>query len=137
MDASPRRLTDRAQAAGDPPAGARVVDVSPCPPGHNTPIPLERSAPGSFKRLLGGVPFTMAGRGAVGVAVVLGPALSNRPALRAPQPPGGPGATPHGVRRALAPGRPVAPWRLFSSRRLGLMVPGPRTRRQRRGTART
>src|SRR5207249_3321997 len=25
------RLTDRAQAAGDPPAGARVVDDSPCP----------------------------------------------------------------------------------------------------------
>src|SRR6266566_8342459 len=54
MDASPRRLTDRAQAAGDPPAGARVVDVSPCPPGHNTPLPLERSPPDSFKRLLGG-----------------------------------------------------------------------------------
>src|SRR5439155_26348113 len=69
------RLTDSAEAAGDSLAGARVVDVSACPPGHNTPILLERSAPGSFKRLLGGVPFTMAGRGAVGVAVVLGPAL--------------------------------------------------------------
>src|SRR5205807_7878073 len=47
------RLTDRAQAAGDPPAGARVVDDSPCPPGHNTPLPLGRSTPASFKRLLG------------------------------------------------------------------------------------
>ena len=35
------------------PAGARVVDDSPCPPGHNTPLPLERSPPVSFKRLLG------------------------------------------------------------------------------------
>ena len=25
-----------------------------CAPAHNTPLPLERSAPGSFKRLLGG-----------------------------------------------------------------------------------
>ena len=48
-----RRLTDRAKAAGDSPAGARVVDASPCPPGHNTPLPLERSPPASFKRLLG------------------------------------------------------------------------------------
>src|SRR2546426_3829838 len=48
------RLTDRAQAAGDSPAGARVVDDSPCPLGHNTPLPLKRSAPASFKRLLGG-----------------------------------------------------------------------------------
>src|SRR5881396_2653318 len=48
------RLTDRALAAGDSPAGARVVDDSPCPPGHNTPVPLERSPPVSFKRLLGG-----------------------------------------------------------------------------------
>src|SRR5216110_3198080 len=47
------RLTDGAEAAGDPPAGARVVDDSPCPPGHNTPLPLERSPPVSFKRLLG------------------------------------------------------------------------------------
>src|SRR2546423_11075085 len=46
-------LPDRAKAAGAPPAGARVVDDSPCPPGHNTPLPLERSPPGSFKRLLG------------------------------------------------------------------------------------
>jgi hypothetical protein len=28
-------LTDRALAAGDSPAGAREVDDSPCPPGHN------------------------------------------------------------------------------------------------------
>src|SRR5216110_2762114 len=47
------RLTDGAEAAGDPPAGARVVDDSPCPPGHNTPLPLKRSPPASFKRLLG------------------------------------------------------------------------------------
>src|SRR5205807_9347519 len=26
---------------------------SPCTPGHNTPLPLERSPPASFKRLLG------------------------------------------------------------------------------------
>src|SRR6266480_97710 len=30
------------------------MDDSPCPAGHNTPVPLERSSPGSFKRLLGG-----------------------------------------------------------------------------------
>src|SRR5438094_8230784 len=31
------------------------VGRSPCPArGHNTPLPLERSAPASFKRLLGG-----------------------------------------------------------------------------------
>src|SRR2546422_1095862 len=47
------RLTDRAQAAGDSPAGARVVDDSPCPLGHNTPLPLERAPPASFTRLLG------------------------------------------------------------------------------------
>src|SRR5437667_12137664 len=70
-----RRLTDRAEAAGDSAARARLLDDSPCPPGHNTPFPLKRSPPVSFKRLLGGVPFTMAGRGAVGAAVVLGPAL--------------------------------------------------------------
>src|SRR5437773_373625 len=28
-------------------------DDSPCPPGHNTPLPLKRSPPVSFKRLLG------------------------------------------------------------------------------------
>src|SRR6266480_3545518 len=48
-------LTDRAQAAGDSPVGARMWDDGPCPPGHNTPLPLERSPPASFKRLLGGV----------------------------------------------------------------------------------
>ncbi len=47
------RLTDRAYAAGDSPAGATPLDDSPCPPGHNTPLPLERSPPVSFKRLLG------------------------------------------------------------------------------------
>src|SRR5207302_8892979 len=31
------RLTDRAYAAGDSLGGARVLDDSPCPPGHNTP----------------------------------------------------------------------------------------------------
>ena len=30
-----------------------MVDDSPCPSGHNTPFPSERSAPASFKRLLG------------------------------------------------------------------------------------
>ena len=29
------------------------LNDSSCPPGHNTPLPLERSPPGSFKRLLG------------------------------------------------------------------------------------
>ncbi len=33
-----------------------MVDDSPCPLGHNTPFPLERSPPASFKRLLGGRP---------------------------------------------------------------------------------
>ena len=30
-----------------------ILNDSSCPPGHNTPIPLGRSAPASFKRLLG------------------------------------------------------------------------------------
>ncbi len=30
------------------------LNDSSCPPGHNTPVPLRRSAPASFKRLLGG-----------------------------------------------------------------------------------
>ncbi len=34
-------------------AGARIWDDSPCPGGHNTPVPLKRSPPGSFKRFLG------------------------------------------------------------------------------------
>src|SRR6266480_1820275 len=29
-------------------------DDGPCAPGHNAPLPLERSPPASFKRLLGG-----------------------------------------------------------------------------------
>src|SRR5205085_4331213 len=41
-------------SAGDSLVGARGVDDSPCPPGHNTRLPLERSPPASFKRLLGG-----------------------------------------------------------------------------------
>src|SRR3989442_12575377 len=48
-----RRLRDRVKAAGAPPAGAIVLDDSSCPPGHNTPIPLRRSPPASFKRMLG------------------------------------------------------------------------------------
>src|SRR5213592_1103728 len=31
-----------------------MSNVSSCPSGHNTPLPLERSTPASFKRLLGG-----------------------------------------------------------------------------------
>src|SRR6266702_8302027 len=46
-------LTDRAYAAGDPPAAAKVLDDGPCPAGHNTPLPLERAPPASYKRLLG------------------------------------------------------------------------------------
>ena len=49
-----RRLTDRAYAACDSPAGARSFGVSLCAPAHNTPLPLKRSPLGSFKRLLGG-----------------------------------------------------------------------------------
>ncbi len=41
-----------AHAAGGEPAGARLLDDSPCPPGHNTPFPLERSPPASFWREL-------------------------------------------------------------------------------------
>src|SRR2546427_11809708 len=32
------------------------LNDSSCPLGHNAPLPLERSPPGSFKRLLGGLP---------------------------------------------------------------------------------
>src|SRR6266568_2382359 len=39
--------------AGDPPAGARVWAEGRAPPGAHTPLPLERSVPASFKRLLG------------------------------------------------------------------------------------
>src|SRR5207244_3400002 len=35
------------------PQGALMSNDSSCPLGHNTPIPLERSPPASFKRLLG------------------------------------------------------------------------------------
>src|SRR5207244_8050406 len=34
----------------------RVLDVSPYPPGHNTPLPSKRLPPASFKRLLGSYP---------------------------------------------------------------------------------
>src|SRR5256885_10174035 len=35
------------------PLAQESLDVSPCPTGHSTPFPLERSPPASFKRLLG------------------------------------------------------------------------------------
>src|SRR3989454_1157684 len=35
------------------PPRARLLNDSSCAPAHNTPLPLERSPPGSFKRLLG------------------------------------------------------------------------------------
>ena len=35
------------------------MDDSPCPPGHNTPLPLRRSPPVSFKRLLGARPTSV------------------------------------------------------------------------------
>ncbi len=38
-----------------PPRAASLNDSS-CLPGHNTPLPLKRSPPASFKRLLGRVP---------------------------------------------------------------------------------
>src|SRR2546428_9550727 len=34
------------------PRGARLLNDSPCAQAHNTPVPLERSPPASFKRLL-------------------------------------------------------------------------------------
>ena len=34
--------------------GASMLNDSACRPAHNTPFPLERSLPASFKRLLGG-----------------------------------------------------------------------------------
>src|SRR5437867_7307886 len=49
-------LTVGAEAGAASPAPARLLDDSPCPPGHNTPFPLKRSPPGSFKRLLDGAP---------------------------------------------------------------------------------
>src|SRR5207244_7946372 len=55
------RLTDRASAAGDLPAGARLLDDSPYPPGHKIPLPLKRSPPASFKRLLGRASETLSG----------------------------------------------------------------------------
>src|SRR2546422_7609763 len=42
-----------------PPAHLYLNDSS-CAPAHNTRLPLKRSPPASFKRLLGGVPFTIA-----------------------------------------------------------------------------
>src|SRR2546423_9941040 len=57
----PGRQRERAKVGGAPPAGARVVYDSPCPPGHNTPLPLKRSPPVSFKRLLGIRPTEEAG----------------------------------------------------------------------------
>src|SRR3989442_6578868 len=39
-----------------PPLAPRVLDDSSCAPGDNTPAPLERSPPVSFKRLLGRQP---------------------------------------------------------------------------------
>src|SRR5437660_9446514 len=41
------------------PSAASRWDDSPCPPGHNTPLPLERSPPASFKRLLGRRPLEL------------------------------------------------------------------------------
>src|SRR5438552_14426105 len=49
-----RGLTVRAEAGGDSAARARLLDDSPWPPTHNTPFPLKRSPPVSFKRLLDG-----------------------------------------------------------------------------------
>src|SRR5437762_2685850 len=42
------------------------MNDSSCPPGHNTPLPLERSPPGSFKRLLGSTfPHLLLGPGEI------------------------------------------------------------------------
>src|SRR6266568_4274511 len=35
------------------PQGAVFLNDSSCAPAHNTPVPLERSPPASFKRMLG------------------------------------------------------------------------------------
>src|SRR5256885_673607 len=40
-------------SGGRPARRRKAGGRSPCPPGHNTPFPLERSPPASFKRLLG------------------------------------------------------------------------------------
>src|SRR6266849_8002793 len=39
-----------------------MVNDSPCPPEHNTPLPLKRSPPASFKRVLGSAYQELRGR---------------------------------------------------------------------------
>src|SRR2546429_9742820 len=46
------------------PSAQLAVDEVSCLPGHKTPAPLERSPPGRFKRMLGGLPATVLPRGA-------------------------------------------------------------------------
>ena len=60
------------------------MNDSSCPPGHNTPLPLERSPPASFKRLLGRTLSLGLRRGHVpreAVAKVVEAALANPPIL--------------------------------------------------------
>ena len=49
-----RRLTDPAKLGATRPPRAASLNDSSCASAHNTPLPLERSPPASFKRLLGG-----------------------------------------------------------------------------------
>ncbi len=61
-----------------------MTDDSRRPPGHNTPLPLERSPPASFKRLLGRTLSLGLRRGHVpreAVAKVVEAALANPPIL--------------------------------------------------------
>src|SRR6266568_54156 len=48
-----RRLTDPAKLGATRPPRAASLNDSSCAAAHNTPLPLERSPPASFKRLLG------------------------------------------------------------------------------------
>ena len=50
--AAARRLTDRALAAGDSPAGARVVDERPCPPGHKHSASLKATTARQLQALV-------------------------------------------------------------------------------------
>src|SRR5437667_12245151 len=73
-----------------PPAHPPLSDRS-WPLGHNTPFPLERSPPVSFKRLLDGVPSLMEGRAERRTGRRKLASLGIRPARPGRRPPGGHG----------------------------------------------
>src|SRR3989442_5010786 len=96
-----RCLTDRSQAAGARPAGARERGVSRCPAAHNPPPPLRRSPPVSFKRLFGRTLFDR-------IVAKPRPALPEVRAVRSPR------VVTHGNRRrqlgtAKPTSAPIAP----------------------------